>query len=133
MRKNISSGSPWEDKVGYSRAVRIGSFVEITGTVADDKGKLVGADDPYEQTKFALRKIELSLNEAGAQLSDVIRTRIYVVNIEDWEAIGCAHSEFFAQIKPCTTMVEVSRLIDHQYLVEIEASAIISNETPPES
>ena len=125
MRQNISSGSPWEEKVGYSRAVRIGNVIEVTGTVADDQGQLVGGDDPYQQTKYAIGKIEKSLQQAGASLQDVVRTRIYVVNIEDWPAIGKAHAEFFGSIKPCTTMVEVSRLIDPKYLVEIEASAII--------
>ena len=127
MRQNISSGSPWEDKVGYSRAVRIGNIIEVTGTVADDQGQLMGGSDPYEQTKFALLKIKQTLEKAGAKLTDVIRTRIYVVNIDDWEAIGKAHAEYFGEIKPCTTMVEVSRLIDKKYLVEIEASALIQN------
>ncbi len=126
MRKNISSGSPWEDKVGYSRAVRIGNVIEVTGTVADNEGQLIGGSDPYLQTKYALEKIEHTLIKAGATLKDVIRTRIYVVNIDDWEVIGNAHAEVFGEIKPCTTMVEVSRLIDSKYLVEIEASAILT-------
>lgn len=127
MRQNISSGSPWEDKVGYSRAVRIGNIVEVTGTVADDQGQRVGGNKPYEQTRFALLKIKQTLEKAGARLTDVVRTRIYVVNIDDWEAIGKAHAEYFGEIKPCTTMVEVARLIDKKYLVEIEASALIQD------
>ena len=125
-RTNYSSGSPWEDKVGYSRAVRIGNTVEVTGTVADDRGKLIGQSDPYAQTKFALSKIERVLNEAGARLSDVIRTRIFVTNIDQWEEIGRAHQEVFGKIMPATTMVEISRFIGPDYLVEIEATAIIS-------
>lgn len=124
-RTNFSSGSPWEDIVGYSRAVKVGNVVEVTGTVADNEGELLGGNDPYLQTKFALQKIEETLTRAGASLKDVVRTRMFVTNIEQWEAIGKAHQEFFAEIKPCTTMVEVSRLIDDKYLVEIEASAII--------
>ena len=126
MRKNIASGSPWENLVGYSRAVRIGNIVEVTGTVADDKGELQGGNTPYLQTKFAIAKIEETLKTADADLKDVIRTRIYVTNIDQWEAIGKAHAEYFGTIKPCTTMVEVARLIDDKYLVEIEASAIIN-------
>jgi len=124
MRQNISSGSPWEDKVGYSRAVRINNVIEVTGTVADDQGELLGGNDPYEQTMFALAKIKKAIEMAGASLNDVIRTRIYVVNIDHWEAIGKAHAEYFGDIKPCTTMIQVTRLIDDKYLVEIEASAI---------
>lgn len=125
-RTNISSGSPWEDVVGYSRAVRIGNTVEVTGTVADDHGELIGGADPYLQSKFALQKIKGVLEQAGAKMEDVIRTRIYVTDISQWEAIGKAHQEAFGEIKPCTTMVQVSRFIDDKYLVEIEASAIIS-------
>ncbi|MBO6497033.1 MAG: RidA family protein [Roseivirga sp.] len=125
-RNNISSGSPWEDVVGYSRAVRIGNVVEVTGTVADNEGELVGGNDPYLQTKFAIQKIKGVLEQAGASLEDVIRTRIFVTDITQWEAIGKAHQEAFGEIKPCTTMVQVSRFIDDKYLVEIEASAIIT-------
>ncbi|GHE70459.1 MULTISPECIES: RidA family protein [Roseivirga] len=125
-RTNYSSGSPWEDVVGYSRAVRVGNVVEVTGTVADDKGELVGGNDPYLQAKFALQKIRGVLEQAGARMEDVVRTRMFVTDITQWEAIGRAHQEAFGHIKPCTTMVQVSRFIDDKYLVEIEATAIIS-------
>lgn len=124
-RTNYSSGSPWEDIVGYSRAVRIGNIIEVTGTVADDQGDLVGKNDPYKQTYFVLKKIETVLKQAGANLSDVVRTRIFVTNIDQWEEIGSAHREVFADIKPATTMVEISRFIGPDYLVEIEATAIL--------
>ena len=124
-RTNYSSGSPWEDIVGYSRAVRVGNTIEVTGTVADDQGTLISKNDPYEQTKFALTKIEKVLNQAGAQMADVVRTRIFVSNIDHWEEIGKAHKEFFGEIKPATTMVEVSRFIGPDYLIEIEATAIL--------
>ena len=127
-RTNYASGSPWEDIVGYSRAVKVGNTVEVTGTVADDQGTLIGKGDAYAQTRFALQKIETVLTEAGAQLSDVVRTRMFVTHIErDWEIIGKAHQEFFGDIKPCTTMVEISRLIDPDHLIEIEATAIINS------
>ncbi len=125
-RTNYSSGSPWEDIVGYSRAVRVGNTIEVTGTVADDHGALIGKGDPYAQTKFALSKIEDVLNQAGAQLSDVVRTRMFVTNIDQWEEIGRAHKAVFGDIKPATTMIEVSRFIGPDYLVEIEATAILS-------
>lgn len=128
LRKNISSGSPWEDIVGYSRAVKVGNVVEVTGTVADDHGQLVGGDDPYLQAKFALQKIKGVLAEAGAKMEDVVRTRMFVTDITQWEAIGKAHQEAFGHIKPCTTMVQVSRFIDDKFLVEIEATAIISED-----
>ncbi|RKQ42599.1 enamine deaminase RidA (YjgF/YER057c/UK114 family) [Roseivirga pacifica] len=127
QRTNYSTGSPWEDIVGYSRAVKVGNVIEVTGTVADDKGQLLGGNDPYLQTKFVLEKIKETLEKAGATLEHVVRTRIFVTNIEQWEAIGKAHQEYFGDIKPCTTMVEVSRLIDDKYLVEIEATAIIES------
>jgi enamine deaminase RidA (YjgF/YER057c/UK114 family) len=126
-RVNVSSGSLWEDIVGYSRAVKVGNHVEVTGTVADDNGTLVGKDDPYAQTKFAIEKIEKALISAGASLKDVVRTRIFVTNIDHWEAIGKAHHLFFHEIKPCTTMIEVSRFIGPDYLIEIEATAIITD------
>jgi enamine deaminase RidA (YjgF/YER057c/UK114 family) len=126
-RKNYSSGAKWEDIVGYSRAVRIGNTVEVTGTVAvNDKNELVGGNDAYEQTKFILQKIELVLTRAGASLQDVIRTRMFVTDIRRWEEYGKAHGEFFKHIKPCTSMIEVKGLIDPAYLVEIEATAIIN-------
>jgi enamine deaminase RidA (YjgF/YER057c/UK114 family) len=125
-RINYSSGAKWEDIVGYSRAVKIGNIIEVTGTVAvDENNQLVGGDSAYEQTRFVISKIEQVLKKAGASLNDVIRTRIFVTDISRWEEYGKAHGEFFSTIKPCTTMVEVSRLIDKLYLVEIEASAVL--------
>lgn len=126
QRLNISSGAPWEAKVGYSRAVRIGNVVEVSGTVSQDGDKVIGINDPYEQTKHALAKIEAALVKAGASLHDVVRTRIYVTDISKWEEVGRAHGEFFQAIRPATTMVEVSRLISPELLVEIEATAILS-------
>jgi len=124
-RTNISSGAIWEDEVGYSRAVKIGRVVEVSGTSAIDRDKIIAANDPYQQTKFIIRKIERAINEAGGSLEDVIRTRIYVTNINDWSAIGKAHGEFFRNIKPATTMVEVKSLIDPNFVVELEATAIL--------
>jgi len=124
-RTNISSGAIWEDEVGYSRAVKIGRFVEVSGTSAIDRDKIIAPNDPYQQTKFIIRKIERAISEAGGSLEDVIRTRIYVTNINDWSAIGKAHGEFFRNIKPATTMVEVKSLIDPNFVVELEATAIL--------
>jgi enamine deaminase RidA (YjgF/YER057c/UK114 family) len=125
-RINISSGTKWEPIVGYSRVVRIGNQVFITGTVASDEhGSVVGKEDVYVQTQFILKHIELFLNKAGADISDVVRTRIYTTDISQWEKIGKAHGEVFGSIMPCTTMVEVRALISPEFMVEIEADAII--------
>lgn len=127
-RAQFSSGATWEEIVGYSRAVRVGNTIEVTGTVAvDDAGAVVGAGDPYEQTKFILQKIERVLQQAGGSLKDVVRTRMFVTDIDRWEEYGKAHGEVFRSIKPCTTMVEVSRLIGPEYLIEIEATAIVDD------
>ena len=126
QRTNYSSGAKWEDIVGYSRAVKVGNVIEVTGTVAvDENSQLVGGSDAYEQTKFILQKIESVLKKAGASLNDVVRTRMFVTDISRWEEYGKAHGEFFKEIKPCTTLIEISKLISPDYLIEIEATAII--------
>ena len=125
-RINYSSGAKWEDIVGYSRAVRMGNIIEITGTVAvDENNAVVGPNDAYAQSKYIIQKIEKTLKRAGAGLEHVIRTRMFVTDISRWEEYGKAHGEFFGQIKPCTTMVEVSALIQPEFLIEIEATAIV--------
>jgi enamine deaminase RidA (YjgF/YER057c/UK114 family) len=126
QRTNYSSGAKWEDIVGYSRAVKMGNIVEVTGTVAvDENSLLVGKDDAYAQTKFVIEKIRAVLQQAGASLNDVVRTRMFVTDISRWEEYGKAHGEFFSAIKPCTSMIEVKGLIAPEYLIEIEATAIL--------
>ena len=127
QRKNISSGSPWEDVVGYSRAVRIGNVIEVAGTTAMDGDVLIGEGDVYAQTKFILQKIERALAEAGSSLTDVVRTRMFITDITQWEEAGRAHGDFFKTIKPVSTMVEVSALIDERLLIEIEVTAVLPN------
>jgi enamine deaminase RidA (YjgF/YER057c/UK114 family) len=130
-RTNYSSGAKWEEIVGYSRAVRIGNQIEVTGTVAvDDNNQLVGKDDAYAQTRFIIQKIEKVLSRAGASLKDVIRTRMFVTDISRWQEYGKAHGEYFRDIRPCTTMVEVKALIEPGYLIEIEATAILNPQDP---
>lgn len=123
QRKNFSSGAKWEDIVGYSRAVQIGNQLEMSGTVATDENGVVGKGDFYAQTRFIIQKIENVLHQAGFTLNDVVRTRMFVTDISYWEQVGKAHGEFFKDIKPVTSMVEVSALIDDDYLVEIEVTA----------
>lgn len=125
-RYNYSSGAPWEQIVGYSRAVKVGNTIEVTGTVAlNELNQVVGINDPYLQTKFILEKIAAVLEQAGATMKDVVRTRLFVTDISKWEEYGRAHGEVFANIRPCTTMVEINALISPEYLIEIEATAIL--------
>ncbi|TCZ66424.1 RidA family protein [Flaviaesturariibacter aridisoli] len=125
-RTLYSSNTPWEPVVGYSRAVRVGNLIEVSGTVAaDEHGNLIGEDDLYLQTQFILKKIEAVLLQAGASLQQVVRTRLFVTDISRWEEAARAHGEVFAEIRPCTTMVEVSRLIAKGQMIEIEATAVV--------
>ena len=127
QRTNYSSGSKWEDIVGYSRAVKVGNTIEVTGTVASgDDGLVVGKNDAYAQTKFIYQKIEKVLQRAGATMNDVVRIRMFVTDISKWQEYGKAHSEIFKDIRPCNTMVEIKALIEPDYLIEIEATAIIT-------
>ena len=127
-RVNISSGAKWEDIIGYSRAVKIGNMIEVAGTTAlNENGKIVGINDPYQQTKFILAKIEKVLISAGATLNDVVRTRMFITDISQWEEIGRAHGEYFRAIKPASTMVEIKSLISPGMLIEIEVTAILQD------
>jgi enamine deaminase RidA (YjgF/YER057c/UK114 family) len=124
-RVNFSSGSIWEDKVGYSRAVKVNNVIEVAGTTATKDGEILGKGDPYQQTEYILSQIDEILRELGSEMTDVVRTRMYVVNINHWEEIGKAHYKFFKNIKPAATMVEVKSLFDPDLLVEIEVTAVM--------
>ena len=127
-RTNYASGSKWEDIVGYSRMVKMGNIIEVTGTVAvNEAGEVVGKNNAFEQTKFIIQKIENNLARAGATLKDVVRTRMFVTDISRWEEYGKAHGEAFGKIKPCTSMIGVTALIEPDYLIEIEATAILES------
>lgn len=124
-RQTVSSGTPWEDRVGYSRAVRIGDRVEVSGTTGTVDGEIAAPNDPGAQTRQALRNVETALEEAGASIDDIVRTRTYVADADDWEAVGAVHAEFFDDVRPATTMVEVAGFVDDDMLVEVEAVAVV--------
>lgn len=127
-RSNYSSGAPWESIAGYSRAVRVGNIIEVAGTTAvDTEGQVVGAGDISKQTDYIFNKIRNALNDAGSKMSDVIRTRMYLTDINDWETVARVHGDIFSDIKPVSTLVEVSGLIDEELLIEIEVSALVSD------
>ena len=127
-RNNYSSGTPWESIAGYSRAVRVGNIIEVAGTTAVDKeGQVVGAGDISKQTDYIFNKIRNALNHAGSKMSDVIRTRMYLTDINDWETVARVHGDIFSDIKPVSTLVEVGGLIDEELLIEIEVSAVVSD------
>jgi enamine deaminase RidA (YjgF/YER057c/UK114 family) len=129
IRRRISSGSVWEERVGFSRAYRVGNWVFVSGTTATDQGgNVIGPNDPYAQSVAIIEKIGQALAEAGASLADVVRTRVYVTNADDWETVGRAHARFFGDVRPANTLVEVSRLVGDGYLVEMEADALIAGE-----
>jgi enamine deaminase RidA (YjgF/YER057c/UK114 family) len=129
-RRNVSSGSPWEASVGYSRAVRVGNLIEVAGTTAvDEKGVVVGPDDPYRQAQYALERIGRALSEAGAGFENVIRTRMFVTDISRWEDVGRAHGEVFRDIRPAATLVQVASLVRGDLLVEIEATALVPEDS----
>lgn len=129
QRQQVGSGTVWEGIVGYSRAVRVGPFVQVAGTTATaDDGSTIGVGDPAAQTEAILRKIEGALQQVGARMSDIVRTRIYLTNADDWEAVGRVHGQFFSETRPANTLVEVSRLVGDEYLVEIDADAIVARD-----
>ena len=130
MRRNIGTGGPWEGVVGYSRAVRVGDTVHVAGTTAIREGRIVAPGDAYTQAKVALEIVVEALAECGASPSDVVRTRMFVTDIRDWESVGRAHGEVFADVRPASTMVQVTALIDPDLLVEIEADAVVGSGTP---
>ncbi|WP_311170241.1 RidA family protein [Halobellus ordinarius] len=133
-RQNISTGTKWEPKFGYSRAVRVGDEIRVSGTTAtDDDGAVVAPNDPYEQATHIFDLIESALEEAGASLADVVRTRIFLTDIDDWEAVGTAHADAFADVRPATSIVGVAELLDPALVVEIEADAVVTDDTAEES